>query len=154
MIDFNNEFIEPLLIGELTRGTKSAENAWKAKNNQQTNEEARKKGYPGAGYNLTNQTIIQWLDITPEEQIHLKTIIDSEEKRRRKRERDKNAFREKKGAISREAYLEQQTDKTEDMLWQLKTAIERHPRLSNVKLAKLLGVSEAYIRKLKISLDF
>jgi hypothetical protein len=73
---------------------------------------------------------------------------------RRKRERDKNAFREKKGAISREAYLEQQTDKTEDKLWQLKTAIERHHRLSNVKLAKLLGVSEAYIRKLKISLDF
>ena len=154
MIDFNNEFIEPLPIGELTRATKSAENAWKAKNNQQANEEARKKGYPGAGYNLTNQTIIQWLDITPEEQIHLKTIIDSEEKRRRKRERDKNAFRKKKGAISREVYLEQQTDKTEDMLWQLKTAIERHPRLSNVKLAKLLGVSESYIRKLKVNFDF
>ena len=146
--------LNPLPIGELTRATKSAENAWKAKNNQQANEEARKKGYPGAGYNLTNQTIIQWLDITPEEQIHLKTIIDSEEKRRRKRERDKNAFRKKKGAISREVYLEQQTDKTEDMLWQLKTAIERHPRLSNVKLAKLLGVSESYIRKLKVNFDF
>lgn len=66
-------------IEELIRAIKSAENAWKAKNNQQANEEARKKGYPGAGYNLTNQTIIQWLDITPEEQIHLKTIIDSED---------------------------------------------------------------------------
>ena len=54
-------------IEELIRATKSAAKAWKAKNNQQANEEARKKGYPGVGYNLTNQTIIQWLDITPEE---------------------------------------------------------------------------------------
>jgi hypothetical protein len=85
--------------------------------------------------------------------LHLKTIIDSKEKRRRKRERDKNAFREKTGAISKEAYLEQQHEKTDDMLWQLKKAIERHPKYSNVKLAKLLGVSESYIRKLKLNFD-
>jgi hypothetical protein len=38
---------------------------------------------------------------------------------------------------------------TEDMYWQLKQAIKRHPRVMNVKLAKLLGLSESYIRKLK-----
>jgi DNA-binding Lrp family transcriptional regulator len=42
---------------------------------------------------------------------------------------------------------------TEDIAWQLKQPIQRHPRLSNVKLAKLLGISESYVRKLKEKLD-
>ena len=70
-----NEFIEPLPIEELIRATKSAEKAWRAKNNQQANEEARKKGYLGAGYNLTNQTIIQWLDINQKSKYILKPLL-------------------------------------------------------------------------------
>jgi hypothetical protein len=42
---------------------------------------------------------------------------------------------------------------TEDIAWQLKQAIQRHQRLSNVKLAKLLGIRKSYVRKLKKKLD-
>ncbi|WP_338754906.1 replication protein [Bacillus sp. FJAT-52991] len=149
MLEFNSEFKEPLKEREVIRATRSAEQAWRAKSNKQANEEAIQKGYPGAGYNLKNTTIIQWLDIQPEEQEHLRTIIDSHEKRRRKRERDKLAFRAKRGSISRGEYLEKQKDKTEDRLWQLQQAIKRHPEANNTELGKLLAVSEGYIRKLK-----
>ena len=101
MIEFNSEFKEPLRKSEVIKATKSAEKAWSAKSDAKANEEAMTKGYPGAGYNLKNTTIIRWLDITPEEQQHLKTIIDGNEKRRRKRERDKLAYREKHGSVSR-----------------------------------------------------
>lgn len=153
MLEFNEEFQEPLQKYELIRATKSAEKAWQAKSEAKANEEAQAKGYPGAGYNLRNATIIRWLDITREEQQQLRTIFDSKEKRRRKQERDKLAYREKHGSVKREEYLEQQEEKTKDKMWQLKMAMDRHPTLSNVKLSFLLQVSEGYIRKLKMKLD-
>lgn len=149
MIEFNSEFKEPLPKREVIRATKSAEKAWIAKSDAKANEEAIAKGYPGAGYNLKNKTIIQWLDITSEEQVHLRTIIGGNEKQRRKRLRDKLAFREKNGSVSREEYVEQQKEITKDKLWQLGKAIERYPEMSNRKLAEHLAISEAYIRKLK-----
>ena len=149
MLEFNREFKEPLPDNEVIKATRSAETAWRAKSNAKANEEAMVKGYPGAGYNLKNATIIKWLDITTEEQTHLRTIIDANEKRRRKHERDKFAFREKNGSVSREEYLDQQKEKREDKLWQLQKAMKQYPKASNVKLAELLAISEGYIRKLK-----
>jgi len=147
MLEFNNEFKNPLHKNEVIKATKSAEKAWTAKNNDIANEEAIAKGYPGAGYNLKNSTIIKWLEISSEEQRHLRTIIDANEKRRRKR--DKRAFRKRNGSVSRVDYLCKQKEKTRDKLWQLKQAIQRHPKASNVRLAELITVSEGYIRKLK-----
>ena len=152
MLEFNREFKEPLPENEVIKATKSAERAWQAKSDAKANEEAIAKGYPGAGYNLKNATIIEWLNITPEEQIHLRTIIDANEKRRRKRERDKLAFREKNGSVSREEYMEEQKEITEEKLWQLEKAMEQYPKISNVKLAELLAISEGYVRKLKKNL--
>jgi hypothetical protein len=149
MLEFNSEFKEPLREREVIRATKSAEKAWGARSDVKANEEAIARGYPGAGYNVKNTTIIEWLDITPEEQQHLQTIIDGKEKRRRKRQRDKVTYRKKHGSLSRKAYLDQQKEITEDKLWQLQQAIKRYPKLSNQKLAALLSVSEGYIRKLK-----
>ena len=153
LFEFNSEFKEPLHRNELLRATKSAEKAWMAKNDVKANEEARTRGYPGAGYNLKNKTIIEWLDITSDEQKFLQTIIDANEKRRRKRERDKLAFRKRKGSVSREEYLDQQQEKTEDKLWQLKAAMQRHPEAANTRLAEFLVVSEGYIRKLKKQIE-
>jgi len=148
MLEFNSEFKEPLPKREVERATRSAEKAWKAKSDVKANEEAIAKGYPGAGYNLKNATIIRWLDITPEEQQHLKTIIDGNEKCRRKRERDKLAYREKHNAVTREAYLDQQKENTEDKLWQLKQAIKRHPNATRKELADLLGMHRSYLYRL------
>ncbi|WP_075983684.1 replication protein [Bacillus massilinigeriensis] len=153
MLEFNSEFKEPLPKNEVIRATRSAEKAWKAKSDARANEEAISKGYPGAGYNLKNKTIIKWLNIVPKEQKFLRTIIDWDEKLRRKRERDRLAFRQKNGSVSRGEYLEQQKEKSADKQWQLMMAIKRHPNMSNLRLAKLLGVSESYIRKLKNNLD-
>ncbi|WP_246197389.1 replication protein [Cytobacillus depressus] len=152
-LGFNSTFNDPLPESEIIRATKSAEKAWMDRNDPKANEEAIAKGYPGAGYNLKNETIIQKLDITPEEQQHLRTIIDADEKLRRKRNRDKRAYREKNGSVSRKEYITEQQEKTKDKLWQLKAALKRHPASNNVKLANLLGVSEGYIRKLKKKFD-
>jgi hypothetical protein len=152
VLEFNCEFKEPLSEREVIRATRSAEKAWKAKSDAKANEEAIKKGYPGAGYNLKNSTIIRWLDITPEEQRHLQTIIDGNEKRRRKRERDKKRMdevRREQGAKTREEYLEEQKEKTEDRVWQLQKAMERHPNATNKQLAEMLQVSVRRIQQLK-----
>ncbi|MFK2827211.1 replication protein [Bacillus sp. B190/17] len=151
MLEFNSEFKEPLPEREVIRATRSAEKAWIAKSDAKANEEAIAKGYPGAGYNLKNATIIKWLEITTEEQEHLRTIIDGNEKRRRKRVRDKKRVTEKRreqGVVAREEYLEQQKDKTEDKLWQLQQAIERHPKATKAELAKLLGVHRSHLYRL------
>jgi hypothetical protein len=147
-LEFNAQFKNPLKKREVTRATKSAQKAWEARSDKHANEEAIKRGYPGAGYNIGNAKLIDWLDITREEQKHLRTIIDGSEKRRRKTIANREK-RRSEGVQKREDYLEQQQEKTEDKLWQLQKAIERHPDFSNYKLAELLGVSEGYVRKLK-----
>jgi hypothetical protein len=152
VLEFNSEFKEPLSVHEAIRATRSAEKAWRAKSDAKANEEAIKKGYPGAGYNLKNSTIIRWFDITPEEQRHLQTIIDGNEKLRRKRERDKKRMdevRREQGAKTREEYLEEQKEKTEDRVWQLQKAMERHPNATNKQLAEMLQVSVRRIQQLK-----
>ena len=83
----------------------------------------------------------------------MRTIIDSNEKLRRKRNRDKISFRKRNGSVSRDEYMQSQHELTEDKLWQLKKAIKRYPNASNVRLAEILGVSEGYIRKLKKKLE-
>jgi len=153
MLEFNSAFKEPLHKNEVLKATKSAEKAWKAKNDAKANEEARAKGYPGAGYNFKNRTLLEWLDITSVEQEFLRTIIDPSEKSRRKCEQDKLAFRKRKGSVSREEYLDQEKEKTVNRKRQLKIAIKRHPDASNMRLAELLSVSEGYIRKLKKQIE-
>lgn len=148
VLALNRDFLEPLPNREVVRATKSAEKAWAAKSDTKANEEAIKQGYPGAGYNLKNKKIIEWLDITPEEQKYLKTIIDANEKRRRKRTRDKLAKREERDSVSRGKYLEQQQEKTENKLWQLKKAMERHPKATKKEIAKMLGISRNHLYRL------
>ena len=78
--------------------------AWEAKNNKQADEIAKSKGYPGAGYNISNEKLIEWLQISLEEQRYLKTIIGPEEKRHRDRVATQEARREA-GMMPREQYL-------------------------------------------------
>lgn len=138
---FNAELKQPLPDQEAIRATKSAEKAWQAKSDKKANEEAMKRGYPGAGYNVSNKKIIEWLGITDEEQRQLTTIIDGHEKRHRKM----LANRTLRGSIPRDEYLAQQNDITEDKLFLLQKALKRYPSATQAELAAKLDVGQQYV---------
>lgn len=144
----NLQFSDPLPLTEVEKATKSAEKAAEARNNEEANKIAQQNGYPGAGYNLRNKKIIDWLDITEAEMEHLSTIINANEKRRRKRIANMNKRREE-GMVPREEYLRNQHNKTQDKLFLLQKAMQRHPNATQKELAGIIGVSAARITQLK-----
>lgn len=143
--ELNNQFEKPLPLREVVTATKSAEKAWAARSNKEANELAIKKGYPGAGYNVSNKKIISWLDISMEEQKYLETIISNDEKKRRKM----LANRELRGSVSREEYNESRKANKEHLLEMLNKLLERNPKAKQKELAEVLGVDRSYISKLK-----
>lgn len=146
-LELNDTFKHPLAKREVISATKSAEKAWSAKSDAEANRIAREKGYPGAGYNLKNSTIIEWLYITEEEQRHLSTIIGPKEKnRRRKEERHKN------GTLPREEYLKQEAQKTQDKQQAILSAIMDNPKASIRELSAITGLSKSAVQRLKASM--
>lgn len=143
-MNLNNEFLAPLPHKEVVRATKSAQKAWEAKSNTKANELAKSMGFPGAGYNLKNTKLIEWLDISPEEQRELSTIIGPQEKRRRntllKREQ-----RRAEGMKPREEYLSEAEKKRD----QIRNTILENPELSIRKLAQKTGFSKSDIQRVK-----
>lgn len=147
-LDLNSEFTQPLSEREVRSATRNAEDAWAAKSDAKANELARSMGYPGAGYFLTNRKIIDWLDISLEEQKEMSTIIGAEEKRRRNR-LYKEQLRRSQGVRPMEEYNKERKKTVETKTQTLKKLMKKNPSWSNVRLAKEMGVSEGYIRKLK-----
>ena len=147
----NGEFVDPLPDREVEVATRSAEKAWKAKSDAKANEMAKKLGYKGAGYNLPNSKIIEWLDITPEEQRQLSSIVGPQEKRRRNR-LQKEQWRRAQGMRPMAEYNLERKQKVETKVDTLRRLMKKNPQWSNVRLAKEMGVSEGYIRKLKKTL--
>lgn len=146
-LEFNSQFKNPLKKREVERATKSAEKAWAARSDKQANEEAIKRGYPGAGYNIGNTKLINWLDITGEEQRHLKTIIDGSEKRRRKTIANREK-RRSEGVQKREDYIKQHKGKTDDKLLKLKQLLAKNPKAKKTELAKELGIGRTRLYQL------
>ncbi|MGU8435352.1 DNA-binding response regulator [Clostridium perfringens] len=70
VIELNNSFIQPLKESEVIRATRSAERCYLDKNKQ---------------YKYKNETLIDLLEITEEEQKHMIIIISKEEYKRRDR---------------------------------------------------------------------
>ena len=111
---------------------------------------------------MSNSKLIDWLDISPWEQKHMRTIIGPKEKNRRKKEayhkdpepkkQAVKVWRRKNGIQAREEYLKQEADKSQDKLEILKRTMDQNPGISNRKAAKIMGVSESYVRKLKTKL--
>lgn len=147
----NLEFREPLPLNEVERATRSAERAYYAMNDDEANERAIENGYPGAGYRITNNKIITWLDITDEEQEQLATIISKKERQKRNTAYQRNK-RRSQGVLKRSEYLNTQKDKTALKLAKIKDLMHIEKDISNYKLAELLGISEGYVRKLKKNL--
>lgn len=144
---FNLQFIDPLSLKEVEKATISAEKAWKAKNNEEANKIAIEKGYPGAGYNISNNKLIDWLQITDDEMTHLTTIIDGGEKNRRKRIANMKK-RRSEGVKPREQYIKEQHDKTDNKLFKLQQLLEEHPKENKIVLAKKLGIGRSRLYEL------
>lgn len=151
-ISLNSEFSEPLPKKEVEKATKSAQKAWEAKNNPEADKLAKEQGYPGAGYNITNSKLIDWLDITPEEQRKLSTIIDAQEKRRRDLESKRKA-RRAAGMKPIEEELQQRKDKAKEKAEAIRAHIQQHPTATNKELADFFGCSTRTIQRLKASIQ-
>jgi DNA-directed RNA polymerase specialized sigma subunit len=142
-------FAEPLTEREVVNATRSAEKAWEARGNKEADRIARSLGYPGAGYNISNKKLIKWLNLTAEEQQHLKTIIDWREKRKRdsRRLEREEAYRREAGDMPREEYIGQVKEQAKEQAKQRyqKAAELRANGLSQRQIAAILGVAQSTV---------
>ncbi len=89
-LEFNNTFLEPLddqVVGAVVTSCDRAIESFLVYHKQLAGKESLNSSQSilrGTGYNYRNTTLIDMLDITEEEQRHLKTIIGTNEKYRRK----------------------------------------------------------------------
>lgn len=108
VLDFNNKFTEPLSISEVKNVVGTVEHAIKRfiDYEQKLRDGLKMKATKGmkdkGGYWYRNETLIERLKITAEEQKHLKTIISKAEKYRRNNERRKVNRRNEEGLTMRE----------------------------------------------------
>lgn len=147
-LSLNSEFTKPLPKREVEKATKSAQKAWAAKTNKQADEAAKAAGYPGAGYNLKHTKIIDWLDITPDEQRQMTTIIGPQEKRRRNLLLKEKQRREA-GIRPMAEYQEERKQKVKSKAELLKALQEEHPEWTNAQLAKEMDTTVRTIQRLK-----
>ncbi|MFU7517655.1 DNA-binding response regulator [Clostridium sp. HCS.1] len=94
VLDLNRQFVSPLRETEVIRATRSAETVYLNKNKE---------------YKYKNETLIEKLDITEDEEIHMLTIISKREYKRRNNEYNKNKYKEKlkaAGKITKREELE------------------------------------------------
>ncbi|MCC0785113.1 DNA-binding response regulator [Clostridioides sp. ES-S-0108-01] len=119
-LELNKQFIKPLRKNEVVKHTKSAETA-----------------YNGKKYKFKNSTLIDLLGITEEEQKHLKSIIGTNEKYRRKNIKRNENRRNENGL----------TKKQQELLDLKKELLKlKEKGLSNRSIAKQLNISESKVR--------
>ena len=94
------------------------------------------------GYWYSNDTLINMLNITEQEQEHLKTIIGSKEKNRRKTKARYKARRNEQGLTSREQQKIDTINKVKELSEQ---------GLNQVEIAKEIGITQQYVSKILIS---
>jgi hypothetical protein len=103
-LELNKRFTKPLGEQEVISATASAEKYY---NSLMENKNVKKPYINGKfiGFNPRNTTLINWLNITKEEQKELKTIIDKEEKYRRNNNRRTKSRRNEKGLTAKQQEL-------------------------------------------------
>lgn len=92
-------------------------------------------------YRFTNGTIIEWLEITPEEECQMLTLISADERRRRDRER-REAERRRAGMMTREEYEGRAQARREEAVRL------RSEGLNNGQVAEALGLSKRRVQQL------
>jgi hypothetical protein len=99
VLELNSMFIYPLKVNEVIRATRSAEKCYLDKNKE---------------YKYKNDTLIDLLEITEDEEKEMITIISKNEYKRRNNEYNKNKYKERlrvEGKISKKEELEQLREK-------------------------------------------
>ena len=123
-------FISPLKENEVIRATRSAEKVYLTKDKN---------------YKYKSQTLIDLLEITEYEEIHMTTIISNREYKRRDREYHKEKYKEKlkyEGKISEKEKLSQRRLKIKDLL---DKGLKQKDICSQLNISK-----DTYIRDRKI----
>ena len=103
-LELNNMFKQPLREKEVLSSTKSAETVFKDQNKD---------------YKYKNETLINLLEISDEEQKEMKTIISKEEYKRRDREYQKKKYNESlkiEGKLTEKEKISQRRIKIKDLL--------------------------------------
>ena len=147
-LNLNSEFLRPLPEKEVIKATKSAQKAWEAKSDVKANEIAKTLGYPGAGYNISNSKLIEWLDISPQEQEQLSSIIGAVEKRRRNRIQ-KEKWRRSQGMRPMEEYNQDRKQQVLSQAEQLKDLMLKNPSWTNKQLAEAMNTTVRSIQRWK-----
>lgn len=80
VLELNSQFINPLPVNEAINATGSADKVYRRKDKQ---------------YKYKNETLIDLLGITDEEETHMTTIISNREYKRRRSVRDKKRYKDK-----------------------------------------------------------
>ena len=102
-LELNSMFKQPLAEKEVTRATKSAETVFKKENKD---------------YKYKNETLINLLEISDEEQREMITIISKDEYKRRNNEYNKEKYKEQlklKGKLPKKEQLELQRKKIKSL---------------------------------------
>lgn len=97
------------------------------------------KDKPGFWY--TNMTLLERLQITKSEQEHMKTIIDIDEKYRRKKIKRDASRRNDNGLTARQ-------QAKQDLLERLTKLRIENPKMSHLELSKILNVTKRYVNLL------
>jgi hypothetical protein len=149
-LQLNDRFQEPQKVTEVKR---TAGNAYD--DAMKFFEEFQKREFrmwystrDGIKRPMKNETIIEELDITPEEMRQMSTLIDSAEKQSRNTEYQRKK-RRAQGVIQREEYIKEQHNKTDNKLFKLQELLEQNPKATNKELAVSLGVSIRRVQQLK-----
>lgn len=144
VIELNNSFTEPLKLSEvksiLRCVPKAIERFIAYEQGLRSGEDKRvSKGMRDKeGYWYKNETLIERLDITQEEQKHLKTIISSDEKYSRNNERRRKGRRGSDGLTSRER---------NKLLLIEKVKALADEGLKQVEIAKKLGINQSNVSR-------
>lgn len=104
VLELNSMFIYPLKENEVIRATRSAEKCYLDKNKE---------------YKYKNDTLIELLEITEDEETQMSTIISKNEYKRRNNEYNKKKYQEKlkaEGKLSKKAEVKVRREKKKDLL--------------------------------------
>lgn len=130
MLMLNSSFGKPLREREALADTKSAERYYDS----------------GEPFKTKHETLIEWLDISIEEQRHLSTIISPGEKRRRNTKHQKDKRREA-GVQERSEYEKGRQSKKAQQLEKLQLLKFEQPTATHKELADNIGVSTKTIQR-------